>query len=136
VLPHWPAGTVTILATADETPHAIPVSAALRAGPTRALVALAGGRDSLARLRGNPSVALAIVARGTAITAHGSARVIEEELVEGVAAVEIDVEWVQDHGRPSFEIETGVAWRWTDAEAAERDRDVRAALERLASRSV
>jgi Pyridoxamine 5'-phosphate oxidase len=135
VLPEWPVGTVTILATAADRPHAIPVSAALRAGPTRALIALAQGRGSLARLRENPSVALAIVAKGTAVTAHGRARVIEEELVAGVAAVEIAVERVQDHGRSSFEIESGVAWRWTDPEAAARDAEVRAALERLATRS-
>ena len=41
VLPEWPPGTVTILATAGEAPHAIPVSAAVRAGPRHALLGLA-----------------------------------------------------------------------------------------------
>jgi len=44
MLPDWPAGTVTILATAGDLPHAIPVLAALRAGPRRALIALATTR--------------------------------------------------------------------------------------------
>ncbi|MBV9194171.1 MAG: pyridoxamine 5'-phosphate oxidase family protein [Solirubrobacterales bacterium] len=132
MLPEWPAGTVTILATAGAMPHAIPVSAAVRAGPNRVLIGLASGRESLARLRADPAVALAIVARGTAVTAHGRARVIAEQLVGGVAAVAVDVEQVQDHGRSTFEIESAVSWRWTDAQAAARDAEVRAALERLA----
>jgi hypothetical protein len=132
MLPDWPPGTVTVLATTGASPHAIPVSAALRAGPERALLGLARGRESLARLRADGAVALAILAPGIAVTAYGQARVVEEELVEGVAAVEILVERVQDHDRPSFEIEAGVAWRWTDPEATARDQAVRTALERLA----
>ena len=131
MLPDWPPGTVTVLATTGASPHAIPVSAALRAGPERALVGLARGRESLARLRADAAVALAILAPGIAVTAYGQARVVEEELVEGVAAVEILVERVQDHDRPTFEIESGVGWRWTDPVAAARDQAVRAALERL-----
>jgi hypothetical protein len=132
MLPDWPAGTVTILTTAGPSPHPIPVSAALRAGPERALLGLAHGRESLARLRADGAVALAILAPGVAVTAYGQARVVDENLVEGVAAVEIVVERVQDHDRPSFEIEAGVGWRWTDAQAAARDEAVRAALARLA----
>jgi len=78
-------------------------------------------------------VALAIVARGTAVTAYGHARVVEEELVPGVVAVEVEIRRVQDHGRSSFRIDSGVRWRWTDPEAAARDEEVRTALERLAS---
>jgi hypothetical protein len=132
VLPEWPAGTVTILATAGEAPHAIPVSAAVRAGPRHALIALAASRGSLARLRADPGVARAIISRDLAVTAHGHARVLDEELAEGVAAVEIEVERVQDHDRPTFAIESGVSWRWTDREAEQRDAEVRAALARLA----
>ena len=135
MLPEWPARTVTILSTAGPAPHAIPVSAALRAGPTRALVALASGRSSLERLRADPRVALVIVAEGLAITAHGRARVVDETLLDGVVAVEIEVERVQDHDRPTFAIESGISWRWTEAEADARDDGVRAALERLASES-
>lgn len=132
MLPEWAAGTVTILATAGEDPHAIPVSAALRAGPRHVLLGLAGGRRSLARLRADPRVALTIVAHDIAVTARGRARVIDEALVEGVVAVEIEVDDVQDHDRPTFAIESGVRWRWSDAEAERRDREVHAALARLA----
>jgi hypothetical protein len=132
VLPEWPPGTVTILSTAGETPHAIPVSAALRAGPRLVVIGLAQGRSSLARLRADPAVALTVVAQGVAVTAYGRARVVDEDLTEGVVAVAIDVDEVQDHDRPTFEIQGSARWRWTDAEAEARDREVRAALERLA----
>lgn len=134
MLPDWPDGTVTILCTGGEAPHAIPVSAAVRAGPRQALIALAAGRKSLERLRANDRVALLIIAKGTAITAHGQARVVEEAGVEGVVPVMIEVERVQDHDRPTLEIFAGVSWRWTDPKAATRDGEVRAALAELAQR--
>ncbi len=135
MLPDWPAGAVAILATGGESPHAIPLSTALRAGPRRVLIALAASRGSLGRLRADPRVALVLLSEGDiALTAHGTARVIEAALLEGVAAVEIDVERVQDHRRPSFVIEAGVRWRWVDPDAEARDDAVRAALERLAMR--
>ena len=135
MLPDWPAGTVTILSTRGEEPHAIPVSAALRAGPRRVLIALGAGRESLARLRADPRVALTILCGGdVALTAHGRAGVIDDSLVDGVAAVEIQVERVQDHNRPTFVIEGGVSWRWIDPAADARDSEVRTALERLARR--
>ena len=135
MLPEWPAGTVTILATAGEVPHAIPVSAAVRAGPRLALIALASSRGSLARLRADPRVSLAIVCEGTAVTAYGRARVLDDDLMDGVIAVEIEVDRVQDHKRPTFAIDSAVRWRWTDPDAERRDADVRAALARLAGRS-
>jgi hypothetical protein len=149
VLPDWPPGTVTILATAGdhpggtagetahaagETPHAIPVSAAVRAGPRHALIGLAASRGSLARLRADPRVSLAIIAEDVAVTAYGRARVLDEPLADGVVAVEIEVHEVRDHDRPTFAIEAGVRWRWTDPEAERRDAEVRAALARLAER--
>ena len=134
MLPHWPPGTVTILATAGEAPHAIPVSAAVRAGPRHALIGLAGSRGSLARLRADPRVSLAIIAADLAVTAYGRARVLEDAPAEGVVAVEIEVHDVQDHDRPTFAIESGVRWRWTDSEAERRDAEVRAGLARLARR--
>ena len=134
MLPEWPPGTVTILATAGNPPHAIPVSAAVRAGPRRALIGLAASRDSLSRLRADPRVSLAIVCEGVAVTAYGRARVLDDAPVaEGVVAVEIDIERVQDHDRPTFAIEAGVRWRWTDPDAERRDAEVRAALARLAA---
>lgn len=134
VLPEWPPGTVTILATAGDAPHAIPVSAAIRAGPRHVLLALAAGRGSLARLRADPRVSFAIIADDVAITAHGRARIVDEALVDGVAAVEMEVHDVQDHDRPTFTIEAGVRWRWTDPDAERRDAEVHAALARLAER--
>lgn len=132
-LPQWPPGTVLILVTAGEHPHAIPVSAAVRAGPTRVLLGLARGRESLARLRQAPRVALTILAEGdVAVTAYGTAHVRAEELTEGVAAVEVRVRDVQDHNRATFVIESGVGWRWTDAQARARDAEVRQRLEQLA----
>ncbi len=135
MLPDWPDGTVTVLVTAGETPHAIPVSAAVRAGPRRALLGLATSRGSLERLRENPSVALLIICEDTAVTAHGRARVLDEALTDGVVAVAIEVEDVQDHNRPTFEIQSGAGWRWTDAQAQSRDAEVRSALKALAERS-
>jgi Pyridoxamine 5'-phosphate oxidase len=134
VLPDWPPGTVTILATAGETPRAIPVSAAIRAGPRHALIGLAETRRSLARLRADPHVSLAIISHDLAVTAHGRAQVLEDQLVDGVVAVEIEVHEVQDHDRPTFAIEAGVRWRWTDPDAERRDAEVRTALARLAAR--
>lgn len=133
VLPHWPDGTVLVLVTAGEHPHAIPVSAAVRAGERRVLLGLAQSRGSLARLRADSRAALSITATGdVAVTAYGIARVRDEPVVDGVCAVELLVDWVQDHNRPTFVIESGVAWRWTDDAARERDAQVRAALARLA----
>jgi hypothetical protein len=127
---------VAILGTAGGAPHAIPVSTAVRAGGRRILLALAPRRESLARLRADPRAALTILAAGdVAVTAHGVARVVAESLpgAEGVVAVALDVESIQDHGQPTFAIEDGVRWRWTDEDAARRDAAVRAALLALAS---
>ena len=133
MLPAWPPGTVTILATAGEPPHVIPVSAAVRAGADRVLIGLAETRGSLERLRADPRVSLAIVCESVAVTAYGRARLLEDAVVTaGVVAVEIEVEHVEDHARPTFAIEAGVRWRWTDAEAERRDAEVRAALCTLA----
>jgi hypothetical protein len=133
-LPDWPAGTVAVLSTGAGPPHAIPVSAVVRAGPDRALVALAAGRESLARLRRDPRAALTVMAAGdVAVTAHARATVLEEGLgIEGLAAVLLDVESIQDHNQPRFEILDGVRWRWIDPAAERRDGEVRAALGRLA----
>ncbi len=131
-LPDWPAGTVCVLATtAADGPHAIPVSTAVPVGDARIVLALARSRGSLARLRADPRVALAVLAGpDLAFTAHGTAAVAAEALpgAEAVAGVAITVADVARHERPTFAIDAGVAWRWTDAEALERDGAVRAAL--------
>jgi hypothetical protein len=131
-LPDWPAGTVCVLATGGSGgPHAIPVSTALRAGDDRIVLALARTRGSLQRLRADPRVALTVIAGAdVAFTAHGVAWVVADPLpaVEGVVAVEIRVDALARHERPTFAIDTGVGWRWTDEAAQARDDVVRAAL--------
>jgi hypothetical protein len=134
-LPEWPPGTVAVLSTAGDAPHAIPVSTAVRAGPRRALLALARTRVSLERLRADPRCALTVIAGAeVAFTAHGRAAVLEEPMAaaESVVAVAIDVEDVQSHADARFAIEAGVRWRWVDDEAAARDAAIHEALRRLA----
>ncbi len=134
MLPDWPDGTVTILATTGGGPHAIPVSAAVRAGPRSILIALGAGRKSLARLRADPAVALAVLSEGNvALTAYGTSRELEAEMPDGVVAVAIEVESIQDHSREAFKIDRGVGFHWTDEAAQRRDDDVRAALQRIAA---
>ncbi len=133
-LPHWPPGTVALLATGAGAPHVIPVSTALRAGEDRVLLALAHRRESLRRLREDPRAALALLASGdVACTAHGTARVAADPLpgAENVVAVELLVSEVQDHGSSRFVIDDGVQWRWVDADAARGDERTRAALRAL-----
>jgi nitroimidazol reductase NimA-like FMN-containing flavoprotein (pyridoxamine 5'-phosphate oxidase superfamily) len=134
-LPEWEPGTVAVLSTGAGPPHAIPVSTAVRAGPRRILFALASRRESLARLRRDPRAAMTILAAGdVAVTAHGRARVVEDPMTAGeVAALALEVDVVQDHRQPRFEIQAGVRWRWTDPEAERRDAEVRAELARLAA---
>jgi len=129
MLPDWPDGTVTVLSTGGGAPHAIPVSTAVRSGPATVHFALGLRRESLARLREDPRCALTVLAAGVAVTALGTATVIEER--ERVAFVRLDVEEVQDHGQPTFELEGGVRWHWTDDDAARTDAELRAALRAL-----
>jgi hypothetical protein len=134
-LPDWPPGTVAVLSTVGRPPHAIPVSTAVRAGPSRVLLALARTRESLARLRDDPACALTVLAApDLAFTASGRATVIQDpmEAAEAVVAVAIEVDDIQDHADPRFTIEAGARWRWTDPDAAERDAVIHEALRRLA----
>ena len=133
-LPEWEDGNVAILSTIGDAPHAIPVSTAVRAGPRRLLLALALRRRSLELLRAQPQVALTILAGGdVAVTAHGRAAVVADPMrtSDGVAAIALDVDELQDHRRPTFVIEEGVRWRWTDPEAERRDREIRDHLRSL-----
>lgn len=116
-LPEWPDRTIAVLATADNAPHAIPVSAPVRAGDGTILLSLHRTRDSLARLRARPEVALLILAEGdVAMTARGTARVAQEPMTDApdYAVVEITVTEVDDHRQAAFTIEGGVGRRWTD----------------------
>src|SRR5215218_9699392 len=134
-LPEWEEGTVAILSTTGDAPHAIPVSTAVRAGPRRVLLALSLRRRSLELLRARPRVALTLLAAGdVAITAHCRASVREEPMraSDRVAAIALDVESIQDHGQRRFEIEDGVRWRWVDEDARAADEAIRAGLRELA----
>lgn len=138
VLPEWTPGTVAILSTGAGAPHAIPVSTCIRAGDRRILLALALRRESLIRLREDPLCALTILSEGNvAVTAHARAAILQApmEISDKVAALELAVAAIQDHGQPRFEIQAGVHWRWTDAEAEARDAEIRGALVELAARS-
>ena len=129
-LPDWPDGTVAVLATAGEAPHAIPVSLVVRAGPRTLLLGLAPGRRSLARLREDPRCTVTLLAAGdVAITVHGHAAAFDE--AGAVVAVRVEAEDIVDHNRPTYEIRGGVDWAWTDVEAERRDAAARAALRRL-----
>ena len=119
--------TVTVPSGAG-APHAIPVSAAIRRGPRELALALALRRESLVRLREDPRCAVTVLADGLAITVHGRA-VIEREL-ERIAVVRVDVDSIQDHSSPRFEIDAGVRWHWTSDEAAQGDAETRSALSR------
>ena len=127
MLPDWPEGTVAVLSTAG--PHAIPVSTATRSGDATIHLALAHKRDSLARLREDPRCSLTILAAGVAATAYARAVVIEED--DRVVYVRLDVESVEDHDQPTFELTGGVSWHWTDNGAEAGDAEVRATLRRL-----
>jgi hypothetical protein len=131
VLPEWPDGTVGTLSTGAGEPHAIPVSTIVRAGDRALLFVLARRRESLRRLREDPRCAMTILATGLAFTAIGRATVLDAEISDRVVAVRMDVERVQDHSQPTFELLEGVRWRWTDDDAAQADAAMREALRGL-----
>jgi hypothetical protein len=128
MLPEWEAGTPAVLIAAG--PHAIPVSTAVRRGDRRVVFALGARRSMLARLREGPEAALCVLGAGVAFTAYGRAAVVREELdAAPVAAVELQVERVQDHladGRT--EMLDGARYEWRDAAAAEAEPRIRAEL--------
>jgi oxalate decarboxylase len=102
VLPEWPDGTIGVLSTVGDTPHAIPVTAPVRLGDRQIMFRLEHSRGSLARLRENPQVALLIM-DGTdfAFTARGPARIGAEPKhgEPGFVDVLLDVEEIDAHRR-------------------------------------
>jgi DNA-binding NarL/FixJ family response regulator len=111
-----------MLATVEDGPHVIPVSAPVRAGDRRILLSLHRSRGSLQRVRERPQVALAILTSGNiALTARGDAHVIQESMAAApdYAVVAIDVDQIDDHRQAAFLVEAGVDRRWLDE--AERD---------------
>jgi hypothetical protein len=116
-LPEWPTRTIAVLATLGDGPYAIPVSAPVRAGDRRILLSLHRSRGTLSRLRERPHVALVVLTEGNvAITARGRAGVVEESMAVApdYAAVEINVEQIDDHRQHAFLVERGVDRRWLD----------------------
>jgi|SRR5690349_11334745 len=126
-LPEWPEGTVAVLATGER--HLIPVSLVQRAGDREIVVGLAPGRESLANLREDPRCAVTVVAADVAFTAYGTARILD---AGPVVAAALEVGEIVDHRQDTFEIAGGVEWRWTDAQAEQRDAEARDSLRRLA----
>lgn len=122
-LPDWPTRTIAVLATVDQDePHAIPVSAPVRAGDRQILLNLHRSRGSLDRLRRRPHVALAILAEGNiAFTARGRAGIVGEAMPSApeYVAIAIDVEQIDDHRQTAFAVQAGVGRQWVD----ERERD-------------
>jgi len=135
MLPNFPHRTIAVLTTLGDGPHAIPVSAPVRLTDDRIGLSLHRTRESLARLRAEPRVALTVLSEGNvAFTARGRARVIEEpmEVAPEYAAVAIDVDHVDDQRSAAFAVSGGVGREWVD-EAEKRALGTRvAALRDLA----
>jgi hypothetical protein len=116
-LPEWPEKTIAVLSTQNEEVHAIPITAPLRIGDRQILLRLKRCRESLARLREHPKVALTIFAKGNlAFTARGPARVVQEPMPGApmFAAVAIDVENIDDHRQRDLAVDSGVSLDWTN----------------------
>jgi hypothetical protein len=131
-LPEWERGTPAVLCVAG--PHPIPITAFVRAGDDRVLIALGRGRETLRRLREEPACALLVMGAGLAFTAHGEGHVVAEQLeaADTVVAVELRVERLQDHladGRT--EMLDGARWRWCREQHGEAEDAIVAELRRL-----
>jgi hypothetical protein len=116
-LPEWPDKTIAVLSTENGEVHAIPITAPLRIGDRRILFRLKRCRESLARLREHPKVALTIFGKGNlAFTARGPAHVVQESMVvaPAFAAVAIHVENIDDHRQREFVVDSGVSLDWTN----------------------
>jgi hypothetical protein len=116
-LPHWPAATIAVLSTADAEPYAIPITAPVRVGDHRILFSLKRTRQSLARLREHPQVAVTILAKGDiAFTARGHAHVAEDPMDRApeFTAVALEVADIDDHRSPGLAVETGVSLDWSN----------------------
>ena len=116
-LPEWPEKTIAVLSTQNEEVHAIPITAPLRIGDRQILLRLKRCRESLARLRQHPKVALTIFAGGNlAFTARGFARVVQEPMSGApmFAAVAIEVENIDDHRQRDLVVDSGISLDWTN----------------------
>jgi hypothetical protein len=116
-LPEWPDKTIAVLSTENGEVHAIPITAPLRVGDRRLLFRLKRCRESLARLREHPKVALTIFGKGNlAFTARGPVRVVQEPMVgaPAFAAIAMNVENIDDHRQRDLVIESGVSLDWAN----------------------
>jgi hypothetical protein len=134
-LPSWESGTPGVLCV--DGPHPIPVTTILRTADDRVLFALGRERETLRRLRADPRVALCILGKGVAFTAHGVAYELGDELqaADTVVAVELRVDRVQDHlADERTEMLDGARWRWTDERHGETEEAILTELRRLGQR--
>ena len=116
-LPEWPQKTIAVLSTQNEEVHAIPITAPLRIGDRQILLRLKRCRESLARLREHPKVALTIFGKGNlAFTARGPARIVQEPMLGApmFAAIAIDVENIDDHRQRDLVVDSGVSLDWNN----------------------
>ena len=131
MIPPLPDGCVGLLATLDASgPAVVPVSALHRTSPRRLLFALAPHRGSLARLRGDPRTALALLGPGMALTVHGRSAVVADPLPGApfVVALALEADRVTDTAGARTLVLDGVRWAWRDAASAGRHVQVLAAL--------
>jgi hypothetical protein len=105
-----PRAAAFLTTVGAEGPHAVPVSAPVRADDRTILLSLHLFRDSLARLRARPQVALLVLAEeDVAFTARGTARIVAEPMpgAPDYAAVEITVTAIDDHRQTAGPTESG-----------------------------
>lgn len=100
----------------------------------RIVFALGPKRGSYARLQDEPRAALLVMAPDTAFTAEGTVRVIAEPLNSDglVNGMELTVEKIWDHNGPTFGLDDGVRWHWTDDDAKRGDDAAHESLAELA----
>ena len=132
MLPAWEPGTVAILSTGAGAPHAIPVSTAIARRPGTRSCSRSRRPARVARppARGPALRAHRPAAGDVAFTAHGRATVLAGSTPRRPPCGSTSRR-SRTTATARFEIDAGVAWHWTDADAARQDAAVRAALARL-----
>ncbi|HEX2504419.1 MAG TPA: pyridoxamine 5'-phosphate oxidase family protein [Miltoncostaeaceae bacterium] len=138
-IPELPEGIVAVLATVGPAgPVAIPVSALVADGPRRLLFALAATRGSTTRLRADPRAALSLNGPRLSLCVEGAARIAADPLpgAEFMVAFRLEAQRIRDARGPATEVDEGIRWRWTAADAADRHAAVMAALRALRGASV
>ncbi len=127
---------MAVLTTFRHAPHAIPVSAMLRADDSCIAFAMVRTRGALECLRTHAQVALTVVTEGdNAFTARGHARVVQEQIADarGYAAVALNVEHIDFHRQPAYRVESAVDRRWIDKANQREFDEVVGALRKIAA---